>query len=87
MATPSGRTIELTPEAAALADDLVARGLYPSAEAVVQAGLDALRACDDGMERWLLEAVAPAYDAMAADPSRGVPAEDVFAAARARLKG
>ena len=34
------------------------------------------------MNRWLLEQVAPAYDAMHADPSRAIPAEQVFASLR-----
>jgi antitoxin ParD1/3/4 len=83
----STRTITLTAEAAALADELVARGVCASTEAAVRAGLEALRDRDASMERWLIEAVAPAHDAMAADPSRGLPAEAVFAATRARLQG
>ena len=46
--------------------------------------LRALRARDEAVERWLLEEVAPAYDAMKADPSRGVDADTVFAGVRAR---
>lgn len=33
----------------------------------------------DAMERWLRDEVAPAFDAMIADPSRGISAEQVFA--------
>jgi antitoxin ParD1/3/4 len=34
-------------------------------------------------ERWLREEVVPVYDAMEADPTRGIPAEQVLAALRA----
>ena len=39
---------------------------------------------DGTVERWLREDVAPAYDAMKADPSRGIPADEVFAALHMR---
>ena len=32
----------------------------------------------NAMERWLRDEVAPAYDAMKADPSSGTPASEVF---------
>jgi hypothetical protein len=35
-------------------------------------------------ERWLRDEVVPVYDAMKADPSRGIPARAVFAKIRAR---
>ena len=38
---------------------------------------------DAAIERWLREDVAPVYDAMKADPKRGIPAEKVFATIRA----
>jgi antitoxin ParD1/3/4 len=39
---------------------------------------------DAAVERWLREAVAASYDAMKADPSRGIDAKTVFAEIRAR---
>ncbi len=36
------------------------------------------------VERWLREEVAPAFDAMKADPEWAIPAEAVFAEVRAR---
>ena len=35
-------------------------------------------------ERWLREEVVPVYDAMQADPARGIPAEEVMESIRAR---
>jgi antitoxin ParD1/3/4 len=51
---------------------------------VVRAGLRALKERDEAVERWLCDEVAPTYDAMAARPDRGIPAETVFAEIRAR---
>ncbi len=49
----------------------------------MRAGIGALQERDVAVERWLREEVAPAYDSMKADPSRGIPAEQVFATVRA----
>ena len=65
---------------------MVAEGRYASASEVVQAGLEALQGFGVGIEHWLRTEVAPVCDAMRADPSRGIPAEQVFAALRARYK-
>ena len=43
----------------------------------------ALQERDAAVENWLREEVAPIYDAMKADPTRGIPAEKVFATIRA----
>ena len=91
MSTIEKRTISLPAEHAAFIDAKVASGDYASASEVVRAGLRALQERDAAVERWLREEVAPAYDAMKADPSRGISAADAFASVRARhaarLKG
>ncbi|WP_298955687.1 type II toxin-antitoxin system ParD family antitoxin [uncultured Methylobacterium sp.] len=84
MPTVEKRTISLPSEHAAFIDAKVASGDYASASEVVRAGLRALKERDEAVERWLKDEVAPTYDAMAADPSRGIPAESVFAEIRAR---
>ena len=59
----------------------VATGEYASESEVIRDGLRALMARDRAVEAWLTERVAPAYDGLAADPSRAVSADHV----RARL--
>ncbi|MBP1184189.1 type II toxin-antitoxin system ParD family antitoxin [Methylobacterium sp. PvR107] len=79
MTTVEKRTISLPSEHAAFIDAKVASGDYASTSEVVRAGLRALRERDEAIERWLKNEVAPTYDAVAADPSRGIAAESVFA--------
>ena len=78
------RTFSLPAEQAAYIDSKVEGGAYTSASEVVRAGLRALQERDAAVERWLIEEVAPVYDAMKADPKRALPAKSVFAEARAR---
>jgi antitoxin ParD1/3/4 len=84
MTAVTKRTVSLPPEQSDYVDGLVASGAFASASEVVRAGLRALQERDTAVERWLREDVARTYDAMQANPERGVPAEDVFAAIRAR---
>jgi antitoxin ParD1/3/4 len=83
MPTVEKRTISLPPAQASYIDSLVEGGTYASASEVVRAGLRALQERDAVVERWLKEEVIPVYDAMVADPSRGIPADQVTAAMRA----
>jgi antitoxin ParD1/3/4 len=59
----------------------VASGEYNSASEVMRDGLRALLARDHAVEHWLRTEVAGAYDAIKADPKRGISADKV----RARL--
>jgi antitoxin ParD1/3/4 len=84
MAAVTKRTVSLPAEQAAYIDAKVAGGDYASASEVVRAGLRALRERDQAIERWLVEEVAPTYDAYVADPDRAIPAEKVWEAVEAR---
>ncbi len=78
------RTISLPTEHSVFIDEKVASGAFASASEVVRAGLRALQERDAAVERWLKEDVAPAFDALQADPNRAIPMEDVMAGIRAR---
>jgi antitoxin ParD1/3/4 len=84
MPTIEKRTISLPPAQASYIDTLVETGTYASASEVVRAGLRALQERDAVVERWLRDEVIPVYDAMQADPGRGIPAEQLKAALHAR---
>jgi antitoxin ParD1/3/4 len=55
----------------------VQSGEYASESEVVREGLRALWARDQAVEAWLRGEVTEAYDALAADPSRGVSADEL----------
>jgi antitoxin ParD1/3/4 len=82
MSAAEKRTFSLPTEQASYIDSLVASGTYASASEVVRAGLRALQERDAAIERWLRDEVVPVYDAMQADPSRGIPAEQVLESIR-----
>ena len=52
---------------------------YASESEVIRDGLRALLARDRAVESWLHNQVGPAYDALKADPSRAVTADQVRA--------
>lgn len=85
------RTISLPTEHALFIDQQLQAGHYASASEVVRAGLRALQERHAAVERWLEQEVAPAYDALQADPENVTSVDDVFAAIRAHhakgLKG
>lgn len=84
MSSPEKRTFSLPIEQASYIDALVASGTYASGSEVVRAGLRSLQERDAAVERWLTEEVAAVYDAMKENPSRAIPAAQVFATIRAR---
>ena len=77
------RTISLPAKQAKFIDAQVRAGAYASASEVVRAGLRALQERNAAVEQWLRSEVVPVYDAMKADPERGIPVKKVFAEIRA----
>lgn len=84
MANTEKRTFSLPTDQMAFIDAKVKGGDYGSASEVVRAGIRALKERDAAVDRWLREEVAPAYDAMKADPSRAIPIENAFDDVRAK---
>ena len=78
------RTFSVSTEQAKYIDEKVASGPYASASEVIRAGSRALQERESAIERWLLDEVAPAYDAIKLDPARAIPAEIVFSEVRRR---
>jgi len=79
-------SITLPNELAVAVRAKVASGEYASESEVIRDGLRVLMARDRAVERWLRDQVAPAYDALKADPSRAVSAAQVRARIAAEHK-
>lgn len=81
MRTTQKMSITLPNDMADMVKAKVQAGEYASDSEVIREGLRALMARDRAVENWLHNQVGPAYDALKADPSRSVTADQV----RARL--
>jgi antitoxin ParD1/3/4 len=81
MRTTQQLSITLPNEMADVVKAKVRAGEYATESEVIRDGLRALLARDRAVETWLHRQVGPAYDALKADPSRAVTADQV----RARL--
>ena len=86
MRTTQQFSVTLPNDMAAQVRAKVASGEYASESEVIRDGLRALQARDRAVEQWLRNEVAPAYDAYKADPSRGIPLDDVRAGLAERHK-
>ena len=81
MRTTQQFSITLPTEMANVVKSKVADGDYATESEVIRDGLRALMARDRAEDGWLRQTVAPAYDALKADPTRAVTPDQV----RARL--
>lgn len=77
MRTTQQFSITLPNDMADIVKSKVRTGEYASESEVIRDGLRALLARDRAVESWLLNQVGPAYDAMRADPSRAVSADQI----------
>ncbi|MCL9666941.1 type II toxin-antitoxin system ParD family antitoxin [Rosenbergiella epipactidis] len=72
MRTTQQMSITLPNEMAAQIKARVASGEYASESEVIREGIRALAARDRAVEQWLRDEVVPAYEALKADPERGI---------------
>jgi antitoxin ParD1/3/4 len=79
MRTTQQLSITLPNEMANAVKAKVQTGEYATESEVIRDGLRVLLARDRAIESWLHDQVGPAYDALKADPSRAVTAEQVRA--------
>lgn len=79
MRTTQQLSITLPNEMANAVRAKVQAGEYASESEVIRDGLRALLARDRAVEGWLHDQVGPAYDALKANPSRAVTAEQLRA--------
>ena len=77
MRTTQQMSITLPKDMAEMVKTKVSAGEYASESEVIRDGLSALMARDQVVENWLHGEVGPIYDALKADPSRAVTAEQV----------
>jgi antitoxin ParD1/3/4 len=86
MRTTQQFSVTLTHDMAQLVRGKVESGEYASESEVLRDGLRALQLQERALESWLRDRVAPAFDAMKADPSRAVSADKVRASLAAAYK-
>lgn len=77
MRTTQQFSITLPNEMAALVKAKVETGEYATESEVIRDGLRTLMARDRFVENWLRDQVAPAYDALKANPARAISLDDV----------
>ena len=75
-------SITLPHDMAAMVKAKVASGEYASESEVIRDGLRTLQARDAAVGAWLRDEVAKSYDEYAADPSIGIPGDEVMARLR-----
>lgn len=79
MRTTQQPSITLPNDMADVVKEKVRSGEYANESEVIRDGLHALLARDRAVENWLVQQVGPAYDALTADPSRVLTADEVRA--------
>ncbi len=72
------RTVSLPKEHADFVAQMVKSGTYASASEVVRAGLRALQERNAAVDRWLMQEVAPSYDALISGDTTPKPSKDLF---------
>ena len=84
---PRALNITLSDDLAAFVDSKLASGAFPDASAMLSEGLRSLAdEADDGLDSWLREEVAPAYDRVQSGSSRLLTGSEVFDGMEARYR-
>lgn len=86
MRTTTQFSITLPNEMANVVKSKVESGEYATESEMIRDGLRTLLARDQVVENWLKEQVIPAYDALKADPSRAITADQLRANLNAKHK-
>jgi putative addiction module CopG family antidote len=76
---PRRLNIELSEELAEIVDALVASGSYADASEVIQEALELFTRQDQPLEEWQERELAASYDEWKANPTGGIPIEEVSA--------
>ena len=76
--------VNLSAEMAEFVQRKIASGEYVDESEVIAESLELLEDREEGLERWLREEIVPVCLEMEADPSLGVPVEEVQQALAAR---
>jgi putative addiction module CopG family antidote len=84
MRTTQQFSITLPLDMAEAVESKIKSGGYASVSEVVRDGVRALLERDAAVERWLREEVLVGHKEFLADPSRGVPAEEILNRIKAR---
>jgi len=79
MAQASTLQVTLPQESLDFVQSKVASGEFASESEVIREGLAALQDKDAGFEAWARELAVPAYERLLADPSLGIPLDQVRA--------
>ena len=70
--------LNLSDEALDFVRRKVSNGDFADESELVNAGIEAMREREAEIEHWLQNVGGPIYDRMKADPSRGIPADEVL---------
>jgi putative addiction module CopG family antidote len=84
MRTSQQFNVTLPADIAEAVEEKVKSGAYGSASEVVHAGVRALLERDMEVEQWLRDEVVPGHAEYLADPSKGVPADQIMNRIRSR---
>ena len=80
-------TITLSDDMARAIDAKIVAGEFATASDILREGLETLLAGDATLEGWLRSDIVASCREMAADPSRGIPIDDVVSRIEGRMRG